>query len=324
MKEIPERAGWLLYSGEGSPLEKERPEIERLMESAGSHALRLRIVNPGSVEFAASANRVELYCGGELLSPPDLVVPRMGTRSCRRTLLIVEHLESLGVVCVNSSTAIRDTADKFRTMAKLGSSGIPIPTTMLPGASGETSALMTVLPDALVLVKPLHGTQGEGIQLVERSRIGASFDSETPLDAMVQEFVAASAGRAVRLLVFGDEVLACYEKRAHRSFKANTATGSQVVPVPCAPSLAALARQVMSCLELDFAGIDFVYARDHPLVCDVNGSPSFAFAEAGMGVNLADRIMSAIASLVTDRSTKARRSDESPDVGPWTFVSETP
>ncbi len=311
MKEIPARAGWLLYSGDCRPLEKERPEIERLVASGGPHALRLRVVNPGSVEIAASANRVELFCGGEPLSPPDVVVPRMGTESCGRTLLIVEHLESLGVVCLNSPTAIRDTADKFRTMTKLGSAGIPIPTTVLPGASGETSAAMSVLSDASVLVKPLHGTQGEGIQLVERSRIAEGSDSKTSLQlpvAMVQEYIAASAGRAVRLLVFGDEILACYEKRAQRSFKANTATGAQVVPIPCAPSLATLARQVMSCLELDFAGVDFVFDGDHALVCDVNCSPSFAAAEAGLGINLADRITRAIASLVADRSAKVRQS----------------
>lgn len=122
------------------------------------------------------------------------------------------------------------------------------------------------------------------MQLIEATNKNANI--------ILQEFIANSHGRDLRVFTIGGRVAGCYERRGQEdSFKANVSAGGSARPFQITPEIEWLATQTANILDLDVAGIDLLFDNGHYKICEANSSPGFEGLESCLNVDIAAQIL---------------------------------
>ena len=193
--------------------------------------MRLDVLRPQAFELIVDAHEGwSAVYEGRRLPKPDLIIPRTGSETNYFTLAVLRHFERQGVAMVNGPSAVEAVADKLQTLQILSAAGLPIPKTLLAKFPVDVDLVERELGFPVV-VKTLRGTRGEGVllcssreqfhdlaNLLDGARTGADF--------IFQQYVKASHGRDVRLLVVhGRVVAAMLRKSTDGGFKSNISLG---------------------------------------------------------------------------------------------------
>jgi len=199
-----------------------------------------------------------------------------------KRLGVLHALRALGVPVYNDARAIERSVDKSMTSLLLHAAGIPTPPTWATESAAEARRIAMregAAGHALVL-KPLFGSQGKGLQLVGEvdgvhHAIPDLGDGYGAL-AYLQRFVPAATdpGFDWRVLVVGGRALAAM-RRVSTHWIHNVAQGARCEPQPLAhgdgPALARLAEAAAHALDMDYAGVDLLPGPDGIQVLEVNG-----------------------------------------------------
>ena len=189
-----------------------------------------------------------------------------------KRLGVLHALRELGVPVYNDARAIERSVDKAMTSLLLHAAGIPTPPTWATesAAQAQRIAIREGAAGHALVLKPLFGSQGKGLQLV--GAVDGIHHPLPPLDksygsmAYLQRFVppACEPGFDWRVLVVGGRAITAM-RRVSRHWIHNVAQGARCEPQAMTRPLAALAERAAAALALDYAGIDIV-----PVRCDDN------------------------------------------------------
>ena len=176
-----------------------------------------------------------------------------------------------GARVVNGFRASSLARDKIATTSILAAAGVPQPPSW---ATGRSAALLPLLADGPLWVKPPRGSKGRGVRrLTDPAELGEAEPltdpSGLPLPLFAQRDVGAS-GRDVKVYVVGERAWAVAKPWPVRSVQDKTGT-----PVPLPPDIRAAALACGRALGLELFGVDFVVAGDRFFVVDVNAFPGF-------------------------------------------------
>ncbi|WP_295636868.1 RimK family alpha-L-glutamate ligase [uncultured Methylibium sp.] len=235
----------------------------RIDTTAAWHGL----VIPGFGDALPDAAIVRGIAGGSF----EQVTKRLG---------VLHALRELGVAVYNDARAIERSVDKAMTSLLLHAAGIPTPPTWAMESAAQAQRLVTresAAGRALVL-KPLFGSQGKGLQ-----RVGRVDGAHVPLPdlkdygglAYLQRFVPAVPGIATpgfdwRVLVIGGRAVTAM-RRIGTTWIHNVKQGARVEPAVLDAALADLAERAAAALQMDYAGIDLLPTPEGPQVLEVNG-----------------------------------------------------
>lgn len=288
--------GWILYKDSANLLKPETYEINRFMDVAREEGIELEILRPEQFDLTVTReDKKSLLVDGEAVALPDFVLPRMGAGTTYFALAVIRHLERLGVYCVNSSQSIETVKDKLYTHQILAENNLPVPKTMLVKFPIDVHLVDKHLGFPVV-VKTLSGSQGSGVFLSETK--SSFIDLMQLIEAtnktaniILQEFVAASKGRDLRVITIGGRVISCMQRiAADGDFKANFSAGGRVEQVNITPEIEWMATQTSQLLGLEIAGIDLLFDGDHYKVCEANSSTGFEGMEHCCDVNIPKEI----------------------------------
>jgi len=189
-----------------------------------------------------------------------------------KRLGVLHALRELGVPVYNDARAIERSVDKAMTSLLLHAAGIPTPPTWATesAAQAQRIAIREGAAGHALVLKPLFGSQGKGLQLV--GEVDGIHHPLPPLDksygsmAYLQRFVppVCEPGFDWRVLVVGGRAITAM-RRVSRHWIHNVAQGARCEPQAMTRPLAALAERAAAALALDYAGIDIV-----PVRCDDN------------------------------------------------------
>lgn len=292
---------WLFFNRDLGPDVPEAHEVVRFQEAAKTLDIELHVLKPSEFDLVvdSAGGWSAIYQGRELFKP-DLIIPRTGSETSYFTLAVLRHFERQGVSIVNPPAAIEAVADKLHTLQVLGGANIPIPKTIL-GKFPVDVGLVEREIGFPVVVKKLRGTRGAGVMLCENR---AQFDdlanlldgAATGADFLFQQFIKASHGRDVRVLVIDGKVVAAMERRAtDGGFKSNISLGGSAEPFKPTRQMTELALKVARELQLDVAGIDILFDADGRYrVCEANSSPGFQGLERACGVDVPEMVFLAM------------------------------
>lgn len=271
----------------------------RIDTTAAWHGLVL----PGFGRALPDAVLVRGIAGGSF----EQVTKRLG---------VLHALRELGVPVYNDARAIERSVDKSMTSLLLHAAGIPAPPTWAMESAAQAQRLVmreSAAGHALVL-KPLFGSQGKGLQLVGRVDGGhrplPALDGAYGALAYLQRFVPALSepGHDWRVMVIGGRAVAAM-RRVSRHWVHNVAQGARCEAAELSPALARLAVDAAQALGMDYAGIDLIPAPVSPaapqglLVLEVNGVAAWQ----GLQRVTPLRIARAIVDDLLDRKLAAAR-----------------
>jgi len=228
-----------------------------------------------------------------------------------KRLGVLHALRELGVPVYNDARAIERSVDKSMTSLLLHAAGIPTPPTWATESTAQARRIAVregAAGHALVL-KPLFGSQGKGLQLV--GDVGGAHHPVPELGgamygslAYLQRFVPATTepGFDWRVLVVGGRAVTAM-RRVSAGWIHNVAQGARCEPAELTPALAGLAERAAATLEMDYAGVDMIPTGDGAQVLEVNGVAAWRGLQRVTGFNIAR----AIVDDLHDRKLAARR-----------------
>lgn len=193
-------------------------------------------------------------------------------------LNILHILAMQGVKIYNDGRAIERTVDKGMTSFLLKNAGIATPPTWVCESRYHAHQIMSEqLPKTKLVIKPLFGSQGNGVRLLEQSST-----YPVPMDAFVdgvyylQQFVeTGTKNHDFRVLVVNNRAAAAMQ-RSGDGWLNNVAQGARCEAIEDKDILV-LAVQAAKALNIDYCGVDIIRDKNGKLwVLEVNSIPAWA------------------------------------------------
>ena len=291
---------WLFFHRDLDSAHPEVHEVLRFDAVADELGIDLSVFKPREFDLVVDSKHdwSAIYDGRALLKP-DAIICRTGAETSYFTLAVLRHFERQGVMLINGSQAIESVADKLHTLQILSRNGLPIPKTILGKFPVDVDLVERELGFPVV-VKTLKGTRGAGVVLCnDRLQFNDLADlldgAKSGADFLFQQYISASHGRDVRVLVVDGKAVAAMERRSSDgSFKSNISLGGHATRFDLPRDMAELAIRVAAALDLDVAGIDILFDTDGYRICEANSSPGFQALEPACGINVPEIVFAAM------------------------------
>lgn len=221
---------------------------------------------------------------------------------------LAKTLEAAGMKLFNSASAIELCDDKSLTHIAL-MNRVPQPKTVLipltfPRVGYTDCAFLEKIADYLgfpLVIKQCFGSFGAGVYLAgNMEEAKAALMKTAGGAAIAQQYIASSFARDIRAYIVGDKVAAAMLRHNESGdFRANVAQGGKADAYALNEAQAALAVKTAQILGCTFAGVDLLFGENGEMtVCEVNSNAHFAGISAVTGVNIADKIIEAVAQRI--------------------------
>lgn len=221
---------------------------------------------------------------------------------------LAKTLEAAGMKLFNSASAIELCDDKSLTHIAL-MNRVPQPKTVLipltfPRVGYTDCAFLEKIADYLgfpLVIKQCFGSFGAGVYLARNmDEAKAALMKTAGGAAIAQQYIASSFARDIRAYIVGDKVAAAMLRHNESGdFRANVAQGGKADAYALNETQAALAVKTAQILGCTFAGVDLLFGENGEMtVCEVNSNAHFAGISAATGVNIADKIIEAVAQRI--------------------------
>ena len=216
-----------------------------------------------------------------------------------KDISLARRLEREGVRLFNSARAI-EICDSKTLTAECLAGKVATPKTLIAPKTFEglgynklsfveNAASVLGLP---LIIKESYGSFGQQVYLArsieEAKSIVASLGHK---EFIMQEFIAESCGRDVRVNVVGGKVVSAMERYNDQDFRSNISNGGKMKTATLSPEAEAVAIKATELIGLDFAGVDVLFGNNGPIICEVNSNPHFKSSLECTGVDMSEEIM---------------------------------
>ena len=223
----------------------------------------------------------------ELGAAVDVIVPPAPGRPVELSSVRVEHdlyilhkisglalslagaLHGLGATIVNPYPASAALRDKIVATRTLQAAGVPVPATYV--ATG-TDALLPLLEDGPIVVKPYQGAGGHHVRIVRSGADLSDLDlgraGRDPIFA--QRYHEPQGGRDRKVYVIGDR---CFG--VMKVFPRRTAEEKQGEPFTVSDELRDIALRCGRAFGAELYGVDIIESDGTPYVVDVGTTPGY-------------------------------------------------
>ena len=216
-----------------------------------------------------------------------------------KDISLARRLETEGVRLFNSARAI-EICDSKTLTAECLAGKVATPKTLIAPKTFEglgynklsfveNAAAVLGLP---LIIKESYGSFGQQVYLAhsvdEAKSIVSSLGHK---EFVMQEFIAESCGRDIRVNVVGGKVVSAMERYNDADFRSNISNGGKMKTATLSPEAEAVAIKATELIGLDFAGVDVLFGKDGPIICEVNSNPHFKSSLECTGVDMSEKIM---------------------------------
>ena len=206
-----------------------------------------------------------------------------GTLQQITTRLNVLHtLKMLGVTVYNDGKAIERTVDKAMTSFLLHQNAINTPKTWVCESRQHAHQIIATNPQ--LVAKPLFGSQGQGVRLVDASKPPLPMDAFVDGVFYLQEFIKSPSD--YRVFIVNNQAVAAM-KRTGETWLHNVAQGAKCVKCDEVDVLT-IALQAALVLEIAYCGVDVIRDENGKLfILEVNSIPAWRGLQGVTETNIA-------------------------------------
>jgi len=256
-----------------------------------------------------SGNQARIVIPQFDLPPTGVFVRGIPGGSLEQVILRLDVLHALretGIMVYNDARAIERTVDKAMTSFLLMRHGIPTPPTWV--VESPTQARAIVIEEIgrghRLLAKPLFGSQGIGVRLLERVEDLADAEGLNGV-YYLQRFVEKSSSHWCDLRVFvvnGRAIAGMYRRNAEH-WLTNRAQGGHCERLDLDAALSAMAVAAARAVEIDYAGVDLIPLQHGGFtVTEVNSIPAWQGLQSVSALNIAGALTDHIFSRIAGRA----------------------
>lgn len=285
--------GWIIYNGQLQS-EKILDLVHWLTKTAKTYDINLIPVKNNALLMAYSET-----CKAELHHTLDLPWPDF-VISWDKDIPLARHLEKMGLRVYNTAEGVLACDDKIRTYDFLANHGIPTPKTILaPMVYSNSQVTDYSFYDQVIhilhlplIIKEAFGSFGQQVYMVHtKAQLMDKVQAMGSRPHLFQEYIGHSHGQDMRINIVGDKVVASMMRTSEDDFRANITSGGQASLLEPTAQAKALALKCHRLLNLDFSGVDLLFGKDGPLLCEVNGNPHFKSIYDCTGIDVSHEII---------------------------------
>ena len=239
------------------------------------------------------AEDISLEVGLAIKDKPDFAI------FWDKDIYLAERLEQNGIKLFNSKKAVELCDNKALMYQELARNNIRIPRTFIApktfeGLGYKDLSLVDLVIKEIgfpIVIKEVYGSFGEQVYLANNKEEAADIIQRIGYkDFLMQEFIKESKGRDIRINVVGDKAIVSMLRENKNDFRSNVSSGGLGAKFEPEQEYIDLAVKAAKALGLSFAGVDVMFGKDGPIVCEVNSNPQFASTLKATGINLSDYI----------------------------------
>ncbi|MBI2894971.1 MAG: RimK family alpha-L-glutamate ligase [Deltaproteobacteria bacterium] len=283
----------------------------RIIRAARRRSHDVLVADPLEFYPVISRHRPSLYYRGESMEGIDLVIPRIGVSITPYGLALVRQFDMMGIPVLNNAIAIARSRDKLRSLQLLTKRDIDVPTTVCARSPTQLEHALHLVGGPPCIIKMPQGTHGVGVMIAE-TRKGLESLVETLWGMghaiLIQQYIASSRGRDVRVIVIGGRVVAAMRRTpAPGEFRSNLHRGGEGQPIDLEPAYARAAIAATKVIGLEVAGVDILETPSGPKILEVNSSPGLEGIEKTTRVGVAEALVRHGEKYVRTRRRRRRR-----------------
>jgi ribosomal protein S6--L-glutamate ligase len=230
----------------------------------------------------------------EMLTKPDYIIPRIGSNVTPYGEKVIRHFEKMGVPSLTSSEGLLNSRDKFKCMQHLSEQNIKMPISYFSNDLHNAESIVDNNLGYPFILKVTEGTQGLGVYLIKNLVTAQKyFDhfSESKTKVLLQEFIAESSGRDLRIFTIGTKVVGAMERIApENEFRSNIHRGAIGSKVNLTAEEIQMAVDCLKALNLKIGGVDIIRSKKGPLILEVNSSPGLEGIEGVTKIDIASKV----------------------------------
>ena len=294
---------WMYQNGGGNIIQKKI--CDRLQEEG-------HIVSTGLNLRKAVAENGKLLLDGLNMYELDCFFSYNAGEQTKYQVYLYEILDK-HVPCINNFQAFSISEDKFKTNDLLRKAGITTAEYFLCHREDVETIRNKVLEWGKAVFKTVDGWGGIGMALVDskdKLDMILPFLNQTDLRFFYIEKFIDYDGSDYRVDLVDGEFIACYGRKAREGdWRTNVTSGGSVIMRECEDEVIELAKKAACAIDIEIAGVDIIYDREHEeyVVLEVNGIPAFATPEQErMGLDFNDKKIEKIVQLI-DKKIKEER-----------------
>lgn len=284
----------------------------RILEEAEHRGHNVRIINHLKCSIKLSGGKREIiYKGKNIISDPDVIIPRIGISATRHGAAVVKEFEMNNTFSTAQYLGIIRAQNKVRTLQIMNRKNISIPDTVFSVDPDNIKEQIELLGGAPVVIKLQEGTQGVGVMLAETKKSAKSIiDTMYSMNnsILLQEFIKESNSEDIRVFVAGKKILAAMKRKGlDDDFRSNIHRGGSGSKAILTEQEKTMAIRAAEYLGLPIAGVDLIRSKKGALLIEVNSTPGLQGIEAYTKINVAEGIIKYIEYKCSKKSSKTNR-----------------
>jgi RimK family alpha-L-glutamate ligase len=209
---------------------------------------------------------------------------------------VLHALEMLGVKVYNTGRAIERTVDKAMTSFLLHHHGVSTPDTWVCESRHVAEKIVTQEVDdkSDLVLKPLFGSQGNGVTLIKRGdKLPVPMQHHVDGLYYLQRYVDSGEGQwhDHRVFVIRGRAIAAMVRHG-ASWVNNVALGGRCEALPLSGELIALAEAASKAVDIDYCGVDIIRGQDgKAYVLEVNSIPAWKGLQSVVEIDIAQALV---------------------------------
>lgn len=285
--------GWIIYNG-ALRMDKIEKLVTKLSLKAKAKGINLQLIkNNELLPFLNQNGQADLNATIELTKPEFIIF-------WDKDIYLARHLEAMGFKLFNSREAIEVCDDKALMHLSLSKSGIRVPKTIVGPFVFHQQKLNDAYIDSVLkicgeklVIKESHGSFGMQVyQTNGREALVQQLANLGSNGFVIQENIASSCGRDIRVNIVGDEIVGAMERVSTSDFRANITLGGQGRIIDLNSKQREMALGAHRALKLDFSGVDILFGEnDEPVLCEVNSNVNYLSFEDVTGIDFSDKLI---------------------------------
>ena len=262
-------------------------KIKRFKEEFSSLGISLDIfVNDGTLAIIRDS---ELKIN---LPPCDFII------YLDKDIYLAKILEKAGYRLFNRSDFIKLCDDKALTNIACASRGIKMPDTITgplfysKELKEENFRFLDKVVEELglpLILKRVYGSLGLDVYLIKtKEELIEAYKEHCRAPILFQKYVGSSYGVSARVIVIDKKVIGGFIRYNKTDFRSNYGDKSSSRPLKDGDKCFALAKYIADELDIEYAGIDFMFLESgEPILCEINSNAFFEEFEKVTKINVA-------------------------------------
>ena len=209
---------------------------------------------------------------------------------------ILHALKMLGVTIYNDGRAIERTVDKAMTSFLLHANSIATPATWICESREQAHSLILreTMADHRLVIKPLFGSQGQGVRRLEPGTpLPLPMDEHVDGLYYLQSYINSGEGawHDYRVFVIAGQAVAAMQRHGSHWVN-NVALGGRCEAITPAGEIAQLAIAAARAVNIDYCGVDIICDRQGKYyVLEINSIPAWKGLQGVTEADIAQRLV---------------------------------